>query len=157
LEIQSLRLLVTEQDLNDLTAGRLPLDEEVRQVRFRIAPEGIYVSGVYHMLVKVAFETLWEVEVSRGNLVVRLSGFKALGIPVMLLRSMVMTALSQAVDHLDAVQVEGETVLVDVDRLLEGEGIPVRTNLTAVHCLAGQMVMEAAGIPPGGIEPPPGI
>jgi hypothetical protein len=145
LEIQALKLMVTEQDLNELAAGRLPLDNEVRGLRFRIAPEGVYVSGVYHLFVKVAFETLWEVAVVQGKLTARLSTFKALGVPATLLNNLVMTAVSQAVDGSAAFRVEQQTVLCDVERLLAEEGVAVRTNLTAVNCRDGQMVIEAAG------------
>jgi hypothetical protein len=143
MEIQALKLLVTEQDLNDVAARQLPLDEEVRNVRIRLGPEGMYVSGVYRMLVNVAFETLWALQITGGKLTARLADFKALGIPVMLFKSMVMTAVKDAITRNDAVRVDEDVVFVDVDRLLAREGLSVRTNLTGVHCRSGSLVLEA--------------
>jgi hypothetical protein len=144
MEIQALRLLITEQDLNEVAARKLPLDEEVRKVRIRLGPEGMYVSGVYRMLVNVAFETLWALQITDGKLTARLADFKALGIPVMLFKSMVMTAVKDAITRNDAIQVDEDVVFVDVDRLLAREGMSVRTNLTRVHLGSGSLVLEAA-------------
>jgi hypothetical protein len=144
MEIQALKLLVTEHDLNEVALRQLALGQEVRKVRVRLAPEGAYVTGVYHMLINVSFETFWELTVADGKLQARLSSFKALGIPVSLLKSMIMTAIRDAVGEEDAVEVNEEVVRLDVERLLAREGIPVRTNLKAVRCQAGQLVIEAA-------------
>jgi hypothetical protein len=144
MEIHALKLYITEQDLNDVAVRRLPLDEEVRKVRIRITPEGVHVTGVYRMLVNVAFETLWALQITGGMLTARLADFKALGIPVMLFKSMIMTAVKDATAKNDAIQVNEDVVLVDVDRLLARQGMPVRTNLTRVLCRAGNLVLEAA-------------
>jgi hypothetical protein len=143
-EIQALTLVVTEQDLNDAAARHLPDDPEVRKVRLRVAPEGVYVSGVYQMVFGVPFETLWEPAASGGRVTARLAGFKALGIPVAMLKSLILNALRDTVAGVGAVQVDEDGVRVDVERLLADEGLSLRTNLKAVRCLEGRLIVEAA-------------
>ncbi len=144
MEIHALKLLITEKDLNDAAGRHLPDDEEVRQVKIRLAPEGVYVSGVYRMLFNVAFETLWEPGVAGGKLVARLASFKALGIPMSLLKSMIMSAIKDTIGREQAFEIDEECVRLDVDRLLAAQELPLRTNLTAVRCQAGRLILEAA-------------
>jgi hypothetical protein len=144
MEIHALKLVINEKDLNDLAARQLKRDEEVRKLRIRVTPEGVYVTGVYRMLVSVSFETLWELTTVKGKLTARLSWFKALGIPVGLFKSMVMGAVKDAVVKHDAIEVDEELVWVDIERLLAKQGLAVRTNLTGVQCRAGNLLIEAA-------------
>src|SRR5262249_52913881 len=143
----------TEQDLNELVARHLPPDQPVEDVRLRVAPEGVYVSGVYPLFVNVAFETLWELGVRGGRATARLAGFKALGLPAMVFKSMVMKVIEDAAQTEDWLQVEDSTVLADVERLLRNR-VPVRANLTAVRCDAGRLVIESAAAPGQGVADP---
>jgi hypothetical protein len=54
-----------------------------------------------------------------------------------------MNAIARALQGEDGLRVEGETVLVDPDRIAARRGWPVRTNLTAVRCGDGSLVLEA--------------
>jgi hypothetical protein len=143
-EIQALTLVITEQDLNAAAARHLPDDPEVRKIRLRVAPEGVYVTGVYQMVFGVPFETLWEPAVNGGRITARLGGFKAMGIPVAMLKSMILGALRDAVTGSGAIHVDDEGVQVDLERLLADEGLSIRTNLKAVRCQPGRLIVEAA-------------
>jgi hypothetical protein len=142
-EIQALKLLITEEDLNEVVVNRLPEDPEVRKLRIQLAPEGVYVTGVYQMVFNVPFETLWELAVAEGKLTARLSGFKAMGLPVSLFKSMLMNVVSEAVSPIDAIETEDDTLRLDLERLLAGEGFSVRANLSGVRCHAGCLILEA--------------
>jgi hypothetical protein len=143
-EIQALKLLVTDADLNDVVVNRLPEDPEIRKLRVQVAPEGVYVTGVYQMVFNVPFETLWELAVAGGKLTARLSGFKAMGLPVGMFKSMLMNVVREAVSPIDGIETEDDTLRLDVERLLAKEGFSVRANLTRVRCHAGHLVVEAA-------------
>jgi len=143
-EIQALKLLITEKDLNEIVAQHVPEDPEIRKIRIQLAAEGVYVTGVYQMLFNVPFETLWELAVAEGKLTAHLAGFKALGLPVSMFKSMLMNVVSEAVGSVEAIEVAADSLHLDVERLLAREGLSVRTNLTAVRCHAGHMVLEAA-------------
>jgi hypothetical protein len=146
MEIQALRLLITEQDLADLAGKHLILDEPIRDLKFRLTPQGVAVTGVYEMLMNVSFETLWEPGIQAGKLTVRLARFKALGIPLMLFRKMLLEMIRSATPHEDCVWVQNDVVFLDADRLLAREGVTLRTNLTAVSCRMGQLVLESVAV-----------
>jgi hypothetical protein len=143
LEIQALKLLITEQDLNDVATRQTADDEELRQLRVRLTPEGAHVTGVYRMLVNVPFETRWELSVNQGKLVARLADLKALGLPGGMFKGMMMSFIGDFIRKEDAVQVDGETVHFNPDQLLLRQGLSLRSNLTGVRCQAGSLVIES--------------
>jgi hypothetical protein len=143
MEIQALKVLFTEDELNRLLEKHLPKDRSVEELRLRLTPEGVYVHGEYPLFVQVAFETLWELEVREGRVAARLVNFRALGMPVMIFRSAMMSIIADTAAKADWLAVEEDAVLVDVDRLLAKNGLPARTNLTAVRLQVGMLVIEA--------------
>jgi hypothetical protein len=147
MEIQALRLLITEQDLADLARNHLVLDEPIRDLKFRLTPQGVFVTGVYEMLMNVSFETLWEPGIQAGKLTVRLVRFKAMGIPLGMFRNMLLEMVRSATPHEDCLWIQNDVVFLDADRLLAKEGVTFRTNLTALSCQTGQLVLEAAAVP----------
>jgi hypothetical protein len=147
MEIQALILTLTEKDLNDLAARHLPDDLPVEELRFRLTPEGLQVSGEYPLFVRVSFETRWELGIRGGNVTARLAHFKALGLPVSIFKGMLLNLLRDSLTRKDWFQVDGEdTVVVHVDRWLQREGVPLRTNLTAIHCSDKSLAVESKAI-----------
>jgi hypothetical protein len=156
MEIQALRLLLTEQDLHRFTRGSQNT-LAVRDLRLRIAPEGLHVAGTYPTsFLDVPFATLWHLSVRAGKLAARLvriqtgngDGDFALEVFSLIspgaVRATLMHAIGRALQGEEGLHVEGETVLVDPDRIAARRGLPVRTNLTAVRCGDGCLVLEAA-------------
>jgi hypothetical protein len=144
MEIQALKLLITEQDLNELLTRYLPADSGLENVRIRIAPEGVYVTGEYPVLVRVAFETLWELEGRSGKVHARLGGLKAMGLPAAVFKGAVLKAIEEAVQSEDWLAFDNDIMVVDVDRLLAEKGIKAKTNLNLVRCLVGEVIIESA-------------
>jgi hypothetical protein len=141
-EIQALKLLLTENDLNQLVSRALTDVQPVRDVSVRLLPEGIGVSGIYPTaLMKVRFDTLWQPFVRDGRLAARLADLKVVGIGGGLVRKVLLGILGDAARLEDALKVEDDTVLFDLDRILARNGLPVRTNLTAVQCGAGTLLL----------------
>jgi hypothetical protein len=144
MEIQALRLLVTEKALNELVARHLPDDQPVEELRFRLTPEGLHVSGEYPLFLRISFETHWELGVRDGNVTARLKRFKALGLPAPVFKSVLLKVLRETAGKESWLRFDGEdTILVLVDRLLAEKGIPLRTNLSAIRCQEGSLVLEA--------------
>jgi hypothetical protein len=144
MEIQALRLFLSEQEANQLLAGRLPPDTPVKQVRVRITPDGVRVSGEYPtMLANMPFDTHWRLAVVNGQIEVRLADLTAGGFPVPL-RGLVLRALG---DHIAApgLRVTDEAILVDVQEVVRRQDPPVRLefHLRSVTCVAGGVVVEA--------------
>lgn len=159
MEIQALRAVITEQDVNDwlaqALAGNRQLD--VRDLRVRLTQEGACVSGVYESrIIDVPFESVWELSAPAGKAGARLASFrplgglggKAFGVADALssgsLRQLLMRGIADALTDESSVKVEGDTIFCDVDGLLAANGISVRTNLSRLHCEPGQLVIEAA-------------
>jgi hypothetical protein len=145
MEIQALKLLVTEQDLNEIIRKHLPDDQPLENLQIRVAPEGVYVTGEYPLLFRVGFETMWELEIQGGKLLARLAALKAMGLPATVFKSAVLKAIEEAVQKEDWLAFDADTIVVDVDRLLAGEGIRAKTNLNAVRCQAGALLIESVG------------
>jgi hypothetical protein len=169
MEILTLRLLLTEQDLQELAdqqLQQLPPDQGLPSLQLRIVPEGVVVSGVYPTsLMELPFETLWQPAVLDGKLRVRLarvstgSGVSDFALDVFNLispgavRGTVMNQIAGFLKGDDTFRIEGDTIVADPEQLLARQGFRVRVNLTAVHCLPGQLVLESA--PPGDATPWP--
>ena len=64
MDIRQLELVVSDEDLTRELAEHLPRDTEVKDLRVRVTPEGIRLTGVYPtLMLAVAFDTLWSVTV----------------------------------------------------------------------------------------------
>src|SRR5581483_1904405 len=102
------------------------------------------------------FATLWQLAVRGGKVTARLVRIQtgdgdgsALEVFSLIspgaVRGTLMGAIARALQGEDGLHVEGETVVVDPDRLAARRGWPVRTNITAVRCGQGVLVLEASG------------
>jgi hypothetical protein len=143
MEIQSLKLVVNEDDANRLLTEFAPPDMEVENLRLRFTPEGVRVQGDTRALFfKVSFEALWEISTADGNVAARLNSMKVAGIQAGKLRGVLMKMVRDGVARVSGITVEDESVRVDVSEVLRSRGIPLRVVLTAVRCLEGSVVIE---------------
>jgi hypothetical protein len=144
MEIVSLKLWLSEEDLNKLIAKHTPPDQPIRDLQVKLHPEGVRVTGAYPVtFFNVRFDTLWALSVQAGRLVAHLAELKVAGAPAGLVRGMLMEMLGAQLEEEEGVRVEGENIVVDPDALIGRLGLTGRTNLTAVRCEAGRIVIEA--------------
>jgi hypothetical protein len=144
MEVQALKLLITEPDLAALAAKAGEQNEQLSDLQVRITPDAVVVAGVIHLFMRVPFETFWQPALRDGTLAVTLADLKVVGLPGGMLKGVLLRMLADEAAKLDGVRIEADTVLVDVDRLLAKSGLTIRTNLTTLHCSAGQLLLEAA-------------
>jgi hypothetical protein len=144
MHIQSLRLRVTEADLQTILA-RYPLDGgSVENLRVGFTPEGVRVAGDYPaLMMKVAFETVWEVRAAGPALEVRLAHVKVAGLPAGVLRGVLFRLARDAAAAAPGVRVESETIHVHLEEALQARGVPLRVNVVAVHSGDGWLTVEA--------------
>ena len=147
MEIQALRLLVTEPDFDQVVSRVLPDDLPIKDLRLQVKPDGIHVLGAYPMVVNVSFEAVWALSVQEGKLAARLADFKVVGFGGGLLKPMLMNAIGGKLKERPGIQVEGETILVEPEALFARKGLEVRTNLSSVHCGEGTLMIESAVTP----------
>ncbi len=144
MEIQSLKLIVTEADANLLLAEFAPKDLDVKNLNIHFTPEGVQVTGdTQALLFKVSFQTLWEVSVIDEKVALRLASMKVAGIPAGKLRGVVFKVLRDAVAGKTGITVGDERVDVDVNGILRTREVPLKIRLTAIRCEAGSVVVEA--------------
>src|SRR5262249_32761204 len=118
-------------------------------LRVRLTPEGVVVQGDYPaFMVKMAFETRWELSVVDGAVQARLASLKVAGLPAALLRGVLMKVIRDVTAEQPGLAVRDESVIVEVAPLLQAKKIPVTVRLTAVRCGAGEVVIEAGGPTP---------
>jgi len=144
IEIQALKLLITEQALDQVIPQILAKNPQLKELRIKLTPEGANVSGVYHMVVNVPFEAVWELSAQEGQLAARLGNLKVSGLGGGMLKPALLGALREAVKKEEGVRLDGETLLVDIDKVLGKHGLVLRSNLTAIRCGDGHVVVESA-------------
>jgi hypothetical protein len=144
MEIQALKVLLTEDEANRLLAEHARKEGEIENLRLRFAPDGVIVAGdTKALFFKVGFETLWTVAVVEERLVVRLASLKVAGLPAGKFRGLLLKMARDAVAGETGVVVEEDTIRVDVNEALRARRIPVTVRLSAIRCSAGALTVEA--------------
>ena len=143
MEIQSLKLVVTDADAIRLLTQFAPKDLEARNLSVRFTPDGVRITGdTPALLFTVSFETLWEVTLVDGAVVARLSSLKVAGMPAGKLRGVLLKMLRDAVAGRPGIVFEGETVTVNVNEVLRSHRVPLEVTLSAVRCAEGRLSIE---------------
>jgi hypothetical protein len=144
MEIHTLKLSVTEQELNELVAEAPSGKNSVENLRVRLTPEGIAVFGDYPaMFVKMAFETLWEVKGIGSIVEARLASVKVSGLPAGMLRGVLIKTLRDLLAKEPGVRVTDESIHVDLSQHTALQRLRLRVHLTGVYCTSGILVIEA--------------
>ncbi len=143
MEIHQLALLVSEQDLNQIARRHLPDDFAVKDFKIEITAEGVRLTGKYHLFVKVRFETVWELEVVGGKVSARLIKAKALGLPVTVFVNKFLQLLRETLRKEPWLDQNQDTLIIDVEKLLEVEGFVVRMNLQSLRIQEEGLFLQA--------------
>jgi hypothetical protein len=143
MEIHRLHLTLTEQDLNDLAKEHVPEEVGIEELDIAIKAEGVRVKGVYPVFMPVSFEALWELGVHKGRASAKLINFRTMGMPVNVLKSLIMNLVADAAKKERWLEVQGDFVLADVDALLKDNGLTAQTRLLSIRCEPGSVIVEA--------------
>lgn len=143
MEVYSLKLHVTEADLNALASRFLDDDTPLEEVRMEVKPEGLCVRGVYPLLVNVSFESWWKVGVIGGKVAAKMTKLKAFGMPAMIFKSAVLKALHEISAKEFWFEVKGEDVHLDVEYLVARYACHAKIHLKSVTCGEGELFVEA--------------
>lgn len=150
MEIHALRLQLSEHDLAELAQRALRDQDQVSDVNIRVTPDGVVVSGTFRLMLRVTFETLWSLNVAAGALAVTLRDLRAGGFGAGMLKSVLMGMVQSEVENEPGVTIDGETILLDPDRVFAGRGVLLRSNLVRVECSKGlvSFISESASTEP---------
>jgi hypothetical protein len=144
MEIQTLRMLLAEQDVNQVLKDHLPKEYAIENPRVRISAEGVLFAGEYPtVFVKVPFETLWELAVVNGLLLAKLAAIKVSGVPASMFRGVLMDVIQEAVAREAGVHLEDEIIHINIVEAARARKVPLRMTLKSVQHSAGVLVIEA--------------
>jgi hypothetical protein len=150
MDIHSLRLSITEEEINALATEYSPTDSSIENLRVRLIPEGIVILGEYPtMLMRMAFETLWEVRGTVSVVEAKLATIKVSGLPARMLRGVLLKTIRDMTADKPGIRVEEDSIRVDLSQYAAAHKVQLQVNLTGVKCLAGHLVIETG--PP--VEP----
>jgi hypothetical protein len=148
MEIQALKLIITDEDIAPLVPRITAQNPQVKNVQFQLAADGVHVTGSYQVMVPVPFETCWALSARNGKLAVQLAHFKVVGFGGGMFKQVIMSALAEAVQKEEGVEVDGDMILINPDVVLAKNGVALQSNLTAVHCGPGRLIVEAGQTTP---------
>ena len=144
MDIETLRLRISSEEINALVGEHLPEETGVQDLRILLTAEGILVTGRYtSMILPRSFETLWVCDVAEGLLQARLSQVRVAGFPATKLRGVLLSVLAENFAGLPGLFVKDELIHLDVNVLLQSQAIPLRLTPSAVYCQPGFFVLEA--------------
>ncbi len=144
MDIETLRLRISGEEINALVDEHLPEDTGVRDLRIALTAEGVQMTGRYTgMLLPLSFETLWVCGVAEGRLQARLSQMRVAGFPATKLRGVLLGVLAENITDLPGLHVQDDVIHLDVNVFLEARAIPLRLTPSAVNCQPGWIVLEA--------------
>jgi hypothetical protein len=144
MDIHTLNVSITEEEINTLVAEFPPSDSAVENLRVRLTPEGIVVFGDYPaMLMKMSFETLWEVKGIGSVVEARLASIKVSGLPAKMLRGVLLKTIRDMTAREPGIRVEDESIRVDLSKHTALQRLRLRVNLIGVRCSLGHLVIEA--------------
>lgn len=146
MEIQLLKLIVNDADLNRLAYQTLVWPEALRDVRFAVIPEGIRVIGTYQKFMRISFQMLWQLSVSEGKVIARIERLRAGFLSIGFIKEYVLSLLAAATN----IEIRDRLLVVDVDTLLADHGCPVRLNLSSIRCNLGSLILESRA--PGSVH-----
>ena len=143
MEIQSLKLLLTDADLEAFLTKSPPTDEPIEDLQARFSPDGVVVSGRYPTpFFAVNFETTWQLIAAGPEVRAKLVNVRVLGLPGNVLSGALMKMIRDAVEGRAGVRVDGETVVVHVAEAARPLGVEVLVDFTAVRLSIGAAVIE---------------
>lgn len=149
MEIQSLKLFLTEDELNNLARQHTPPTEGLADVRLSITSEGVVVQGQYEAgFFKVPFETTWQIAAAGPELHVKLASIRVAGLPGGILRGALMKMARDAVEDKPGIRVTDDAIIVHVPDALRPHGVQLRIHFVVVRLSIKALVVEAGSIPP---------
>ena len=107
MEIQFLRLHLSDRDLEPLAARLAKQADGIDELAIRLTPEGVVIHGQYPTPFgfKVSFDTLWEVKADGPVIHARLTSLKMAGVTASLLRGALMKMVRDAVEGIPGLSV----------------------------------------------------
>ena len=145
MEIESLTLIVEEADLQQMVSRHVQASAPVKDLTVKLLPEGAIVRGSYPtFLVSIPFESHWKLSVKSHRLRAQLTRISIVGLSADAVRSAILGNLQALTAKEAGTQVEGDRMIIDLDRVLHAQGLSIKTNLQSVQLEVGRMILRAS-------------
>ena len=139
MEIQLLKLSVSDADLNQLASRTFVWPDVIRDVGFAVTPEGVRVTGIYQRVIGIPFQMLWQLSVSEGKVVARIDRVRAGFVSIGFIKNYLLNRITAGAN----IFIRDGMLVFDVDALVADKGWPVRLNLTSIGCTLGSLILES--------------
>jgi hypothetical protein len=147
MEIQRLKLFITEDEANEWVQKIIPDPDPIENLYVKLTPEGVLVQGTYPaMMFKTSFETFWELNVIGPEIVARLASVKIAGLPAGLFKGALLRMIRDAVVAQPGIRVQEECVRVNAEEMARNQEVPLRVRFTTIRCSIASLVLEAGAV-----------
>jgi hypothetical protein len=145
MEIESLRLSMNENDINEQLIQVLPQTPmPVVGLRIRLHSEGVVIEGAYRvMMMTVPFETIWRVEVVGSRVQAQLTELRVARFSAGMLRGMMFQQIREFIHGQHGIEVLEERIYFDPEEAMKQRGFPAKLNLRSVRFGEGTLHVEA--------------
>jgi hypothetical protein len=143
MEIQSLKLFVTDADLTALLIQHAPKNDAIEELNASITPDGVILTGKYPTpFFAVKFETTWHLTPAGPEIHVRLANVRVLGLPGNVLSGALMKMIRDTLEGQPGMRVENDTVVLHAGEAARAQGIELGVKFTAVRLSIGAALIE---------------
>ena len=139
MEIQLLKLSVSDTDLNQLASRIVVWPDAIRDVGFAVTPEGVRVTGIYQRVIGMPFQMLWHLSISEGKVVARIERVRAGFISIGFIKKYLLNRITAATNIVN----RNGMLVFDVDAFLADNGWPLRLNFSSIRCTLGNLILES--------------
>ena len=140
MEIQELRLRISQAELNGWLQPQWGKTDKLRGFTLQVGADGLHARGEVRVGVWIAFEADAEVDADGPFVALRLTSVRPLGlIPIPGLEGMVLTMVRKYQN--EWLLVKEDAVVVNIERLLADHGLALTANLSGVRCEPGALVL----------------
>jgi hypothetical protein len=139
MEIQLLKLSVSDADLNQLASRIFVRPDAIREIGFAVTPEGVRVMGIYERVIGIPFQMLWQISIFEGKVGARIERVRAGFISIGFMKKYLLDRITAGTNIVN----RNGMLVFDVDAVLADNGWPVRLNFTSIRCTLGNLILES--------------
>src|SRR5688572_25761113 len=139
MEIQLLKLSVSDADLNQLASRIFVWPDAIRDVGFAVTPEGVRVTGIYQQFIRIPFQMLWQLSVSQGKVIGCIERLTAGFISLGFFKEFLLMHIAAPTN----IAIHNGMLVFHVDALLADNGWSVRLNFVSIRCTLGNLILES--------------
>ena len=145
MQIDQLRLRISDADLRQLLPVLRPRETPVDELSVTITPAGFVAKGKYKQTITVGFEAMIKVIANGAVVGIQLADLKAAGPLGGMLRGVITKMITERLRGYPGVQEASGGVIVDINGVIESLGFASRVKDVKITPGDGEVTVEIAG------------